>query len=290
MSAHPLDGRTLARQIEAELAPRVEQLKETFHCPCLAVVVVGDDPASRVYVRNKVHACIRTGITSFEKVLPADTDEATLLETIKNLNDDEKVDGILVQLPLPPHLTAARVIEAIDPDKDVDGFHSLSIGSLMTGRQSFVPCTPAGVMRLLKEAGCDPKGKRAVVVGRSNIVGKPLALLLLAADATVTIAHSYTKNLAELTRSADILVAAVGRENLITKDMVKLGAVVIDVGMNRNAEGKLCGDVATDVAEVASAITPVPGGVGPMTIAMLLTNTVLAAERRLERTRASAQS
>ena len=277
MSAHPLDGRTLARQIEAELAPRVEQLKETFHCPCLAVVVVGDDPASRVYVRNKIRACDRTGIESF-------------LNAIKKLNADERVDGILVQLPLPPHLTAVSVIEAIAPEKDVDGFHSLSIGSLMTGRQGFVPCTPAGVMRLLQEAGCDPKGKRAVVVGRSNIVGKPLSLLLLAADATVTIAHSRTPDLSDLTRSADILVAAVGRENLITADMVKPGAVVIDVGINRNAEGKLCGDVAADVAEVASAITPVPGGVGPMTIAMLLTNTVLAAERRLTRTRTSAQS
>ena len=281
MSAHPLDGRALARQIEAELAPRVEQLKETFHCPCLAVVVVGDDPASRVYVRNKIRACERTGITSFEVTLPADTDEVTLLAAIEELNADDKVDGILVQLPLPP---------AIDPEKDVDGFHSLSIGSLMTGRQGFVPCTPAGVMRLLEEDGRDLKGKRAVVVGRSNIVGKPLALLLLAADATVTIAHSRTPDLAELTRSADILVAAVGRENLITRDMVKPGAVVIDVGINRNAEGKLCGDVAADVAEVASAVTPVPGGVGPMTIAMLLTNTVLAAERRLERARASAQS
>ena len=200
------------------------------------------------------------------------------------------MDGILVQLPLPPHLAAVSVIEAIAPEKDVDGFHSLSIGSLMTGRQGFVPCTPAGVMRLLKEAGCNPKGKRAVVVGRSNIVGKPLSLLLLAADATVTIAHSRTPDLSDLTRSADILVAAVGRENLITADMVKPGAVVIDVGINRNAEGKLCGDVAADVAEVASALTPVPGGVGPMTIAMLLTNTVLAAERRLERIRASAQS
>ena len=186
MSAHPLDGRTLARQIEAELAPRVEQLKETFHCPRLAVVVVGNDPASRVYVRNKIRACDRTGIESFEVTLPADTDEATLLNAIKKLNADEKVDGILVQLPLPPHLTAVSVIEAIAPEKDVDGFHSLSIGSLMTGRQGFVPCTPAGVMRLLQEAGCDPKGKRAVVVGRSNIVGKPLSLLLLAADASPT--------------------------------------------------------------------------------------------------------
>ena len=274
---------SLARQIEAELAPRVEQLKETFHCPCLAVVVVGDDPASRVYVRNKIRACDRTGIESFEVTLPADTDEATLLNAIKKLNANEKVDGIL-------HLTAVSVIEAIAPEKDVDGFHSLSIGSLMTGRQGFVPCTPAGVMRLLQEAGCDPKGKRAVVVGRSNIVGKPLSLLLLAADATVTIAHSRTPDLSDLTRSADILVAAVGRENLITADMVKPGAVVIDVGINRNAEGKLCGDVAADVTEVASAITPVPGGVGPMTIAMLLTNTVLAAERRSARTRASAQS
>ena len=261
MSAHPLDGRNLARQIEAELAPRVEQLKETFHCPCLAVVVVGEDPASRVYVRNKIRACDRTGIESFEVTLPADTDEATLLNAIKELNADEKVDGILVQLPLPPHLAAVSVIEAIAPEKDVDGFHSLSIGSLMTGHQGFVPCTPAG---------------------------RPICTISLSAP--VTIAHSRTPDLAELTRSADILVAAVGRENLITRDMVKPGAVVIDVGINRNAEGKLCGDVAADVAEVASAITPVPGGVGPMTIAMLLTNTVLAAERRLERARASAQS
>lgn len=285
MSASLIDGRALARRIESELAPRIEALRADFRRPGLAVVLVGDDPASRVYVKNKILACRRTGIESFEVCLPADATEEDLLATLHRLNADDTVDGILVQLPLPGHLSAATVIEAISPEKDVDGFHSLSAGALMTGRPGFVPCTPAGVMRLLSEAGCSPSGKHAVVVGRSNIVGKPQALLLLAADATVTIAHSRTTDLAAVTRTADILIAAVGRENLITKDMVKPGAVVIDVGMNRNAEGKLCGDVAPDVADVASAMTPVPGGVGPMTIAMLLENTVLSAERRARRSR-----
>lgn len=285
MSASLIDGRALARRIESELAPRIEALRADFRRPGLAVVLVGDDPASRVYVKNKILACRRTGIESFEVCLPADATEEDLLATLHRLNADDTVDGILVQLPLPGHLSATTVIEAISPEKDVDGFHSLSAGALMTGRPGFVPCTPAGVMRLLSEAGCSPSGKHAVVVGRSNIVGKPQALLLLAADATVTIAHSRTTDLAAVTRTADILIAAVGRENLITKDMVKPGAVVIDVGMNRNAEGKLCGDVAPDVADVASAMTPVPGGVGPMTIAMLLENTVLSAERRARRSR-----
>lgn len=283
MSAQLLDGRSLARRIESELLPRVERLGETFRRPGLAVILVGDDPASRVYVKNKILACRRTGIESFEVRLAADTTEAELLSTLARLNADESVDGILVQLPLPAHLSAESVIEAISPEKDVDGFHSLSAGALMTGRPGFIPCTPAGVMRLLDEAKCDPRGRHAVVVGRSNIVGKPLALLLLQKDATVTIAHSRTPDLAHVTRCADILIAAVGREGLITKDMVKPGAVVIDVGINRNAEGKLCGDVATDVADVAGALTPVPGGVGPMTIAMLLENTVRSAERRAER-------
>ena len=248
----------------------------------LAVVLVGEDPASHVYVRNKVRACERTGIHSEEIRLSADTTEQELLAVIDRLNHDDTIDGILVQLPLPKHLSSEIVIAAISPEKDVDGFHVVSAGSLLTGRTGFRPCTPYGVMKLLEEAECDPSGKHAVVIGRSNIVGKPQALMLLEKNATVTVVHSRTQDLASMTRQADILVAAVGRAKMVKADMVKPGAVVIDVGMNRDENGKLCGDVDYEaVREIASAITPVPGGVGPMTIAMLMTNTVEAVERRL---------
>lgn len=282
MTAQIIDGKGLALRIQDELRTRVAACTEKGHCPGLAVVLVGEDPASQVYVRNKVRACERTGIKSTEIRLPAETTEAQLLEVIEKLNGDDSVDGILVQLPLPKHLSSEIVIAAISPEKDVDGFHVVSAGSLLTGRTGFRPCTPYGVMKLLESVGCDPAGKSAVVIGRSNIVGKPQALMLLEKNATVTVAHSRTKNLSAFTREADILVAAVGRAKLVTGDMVKPGAVVIDVGMNRDENGRLCGDVDFDsVKDVAGAVTPVPGGVGPMTIAMLMTNTVEAVERRL---------
>lgn len=282
MTAKIIDGKALAARIQDELKTRVEACTEHGHRPGLAVVLVGEDPASQVYVRNKVRACERTGIRSDEIRMPAETTEAELLAVIDRLNHDDAVDGILVQLPLPKHLSSELVIAAISPEKDVDGFHVVSAGSLLTGRTGFRPCTPYGVMKLLEEAGCDPAGKHAVVIGRSNIVGKPQALMLLEKNASVTIVHSRTTDLAEHTRRADILVAAVGRAKMVKADMVKPGAVVIDVGMNRDENGKLCGDVDYEnVREVASAITPVPGGVGPMTIAMLMTNTVEVVERRL---------
>ena len=252
------------------------------HRPGLAVVLVGENPASLVYVRNKMRTCTEVGIENIEVRFAADTSEATVLAKIEELNQDERVDGILVQLPLPDHINPTRIIEAIDANKDVDGFHELNAGRLMTGVTGFRPCTPYGVMKMLEAIDCDLTGKNAVVVGRSNIVGKPLALMLLEKNATVTITHSRTENLAAVTRQADILIAAVGRAKMITADMVKPGAVVIDVGMNRDEAGKLCGDVDTEsVKAVAGWITPVPGGVGPMTIAMLMTNTVEAVERRL---------
>lgn len=282
MTAAIIDGKGLALRIQDELKARVARCTAAGHRPGLAVVLVGEDPASQVYVRNKVRACERTDIRSEEIRLPAETTEAELLAVIERLNSDPETDGILVQLPLPKHLSSEIVIAAISPEKDVDGFHVVSAGSLLTGRTGFRPCTPYGVMKLLEEAGCDPAGKHAVVIGRSNIVGKPQALMLLEKNATVTVAHSRTKDLGTVTRQADILVAAVGRAKMVKADMVKPGAVVIDVGMNRDENGKLCGDVDYDsVREVASAITPVPGGVGPMTIAMLMTNTVEAVERRL---------
>ena len=281
MTAQILDGKALAAQIRSAIKTQVETLASHGVQTTLAVVLVGDDPASQVYVRNKIKACADTGIRSLEFRLPAQTTEAELLERIAGLNADENVDGILVQLPLPAQINAEAVISAIDPAKDVDGFHVANAGALMTGKEGFVPCTPYGVMRLIEMSGVDPAGKTAVVVGRSNIVGKPMGLLLLAANATVTIAHSRTPNLAEVTRRADILVAAVGRAKLIGADMVKPGAVVIDVGMNRDENGKLCGDVDfNSVKNVAGHITPVPGGVGPMTIAMLMRNTVTAAQKR----------
>lgn len=279
---HILDGKALAAEIRAELKTRVDRLAARGHRPGLAVILVGDDSASQVYVRNKIKACADTGITSLEFRMPADTSEEALLAKIAELNADPAVDGILVQMPVPRHIDARKVIDAIDPEKDVDGFHVCNAGALMIGKPGFLPCTPYGVMKLLEKAGCSIEGKHAVIVGRSNIVGKPQALLLLSKNATVTVAHSRTADLGAVTRTADILIAAVGRAKLITADMVKPGAVVIDVGMNRDENGRLCGDVDfAAVAPVAGAITPVPGGVGPMTIAMLLTNTVEAVERRL---------
>ena len=281
MSAQILDGKALAAEIRSEVKTQVAALAEKGVSTALAVILVGDDSASQVYVRNKIKACADTGIRSLEFRMPAETTQQQLLAKIAELNADESVDGILVQLPLPKQINADAVIAAIDPAKDVDGFHVANAGALVTGKQGFVPCTPFGVMRLIEKSGVNPRGKSAVIVGRSNIVGKPMALLLLAADATVTVAHSRTPDLSAVTRNADILVAAVGRAKLIKADMVKPGAVVIDVGMNRDENGKLCGDVDfAEVKEIAGNITPVPGGVGPMTIAMLMQNTVLAAQMR----------
>ncbi len=281
MSAQILDGKALAAEIRSEVKTQVAALAEKGVSTALAVILVGDDSASQVYVRNKIKACADTGIRSLEFRMPAETTQQQLLAKIAELNADESVDGILVQLPLPKQINADAVISAIDPAKDVDGFHVANAGALVTGKQGFVPCTPFGVMRLIEKSSVNPRGKSAVIVGRSNIVGKPMALLLLAADATVTVAHSCTPDLSAVTRNADILVAAVGRAKLIKADMVKPGAVVIDVGMNRDENGKLCGDVDfAEVKEIAGSITPVPGGVGPMTIAMLMQNTVLAAQMR----------
>lgn len=281
MSAQILDGKALAAEIRSEVKTQVAALAEKGVSTALAVILVGDDSASQVYVRNKIKACADTGIRSLEFRMPAETTQQQLLAKIAELNADESVDGILVQLPLPKQINADAVISAIDPAKDVDGFHVANAGALVTGKQGFVPCTPFGVMRLIEKSGVNPRGKSAVIVGRSNIVGKPMALLLLAADATVTVAHSRTPDLSAVTRNADIVVAAVGRAKLIKADMVKPGAVVIDVGMNRDENGKLCGDVDfAEVKEIAGSITPVPGGVGPMTIAMLMQNTVLAAQMR----------
>ena len=281
MSAQILDGKALAAEIRSEVKTQDAALAEKGVSTALAVILVGDDSASQVYVRNKIKACADTGIRSLEFRMPAETTQQQLLAKIAELNADENVDGILVQLPLPKQINADAVISAIDPAKDVDGFHVANAGALVTGKQGFVPCTPFGVMRLIEKSGVDPRGKSAVIVGRSNIVGKPMALLLLAADATVTVAHSRTPDLCAVTRNADILVAAVGRAKLIKADMVKPGAVVIDVGMNRDENGKLCGDVDfSEVKAIAGSITPVPGGVGPMTIAMLMQNTALAAQMR----------
>jgi len=285
MTAKILDGAALAQELRSEFKLRAEALAAEGVRPGLAVVLVGEDPASQVYVRNKVNACAQAGFHSEKIVLPPDTTAAALLERIAALNADPAIHGILVQLPLPKHIDADAVLEAILPEKDVDGFHAENIGALTQGNPRFVPCTPQGVMELLEKGGISLKGQEAVVIGRSNIVGKPMALLLLAAGATVTICHSQTRDLAFHTRRADILVAAVGRPRFVTGDMIKPGAVVIDVGINRVPEGqpdagKLCGDVDfASAVNVASAITPVPGGVGPMTIAMLLANTLLAAER-----------
>ena len=278
MAAVRMDGAALAKKIRAEIAVKTQELIASGVHPHLAVVLVGDDPASAVYVRNKENACKNAGVRSTVIRLGADCDQKTLEETVGRLNDDPQVHGILVQLPLPGHLNASRVIEMIDPRKDVDGFHAVNSGLLMNGQKGFVPCTPRGVMDILAEYDVNPRGKHAVIIGRSNIVGKPMAMLLLAADATVTVCHSRTQNLPEITRQADILIAAVGRRGFVTADMVKPGAVVIDVGINRKDEGGVCGDVAPEVFEIAGMMTPVPGGVGPMTIATLLKNTLDAAK------------
>lgn len=275
-----LDGKAISKKVKEELAEEVSELKAKGIHPCLAVIIVGDDPASRVYVNGKIRDCAQTGIESREYALAADTTQEQLIKLVETLNQDPAVSGVLVQLPLPKHLDEKAVINAIDPNKDVDAFHPVNVGKIMIGDYDYLPCTPAGVMELLDAYHIDVAGKECVVVGRSNIVGKPQAMLLLHQSGTVTICHSKTKDLKEVTRRADILVVAIGKGEFVTADMIKPGAVVIDVGMNRNADGKLVGDVKFDEAEkVAGYITPVPGGVGVMTRAMLMKNTVTAAKR-----------
>ena len=284
MSARIIDGKAIAASIRQGLKTEVAELAARGAAPGLAVILVGENPASQVYVRNKIRACAEVGIRSIEKRLPAETSETDLLTLIDELNRDPEVDGILVQLPLPAHISNVKVIDAISPEKDVDGFHVESAGRLFVGRRGFRPCTPYGIMKLLETTGLPIEGKRAVVIGRSNIVGKPMALMLLEKNATVTLAHSRTQDLKAVCREADILVAAVGRAKMIDSSYVKEGAVVIDVGMDRDEAGKLCGDVDTaSASQKAAWITPVPGGVGPMTIAMLLENTVEAARARAGR-------
>ena len=282
MSAHIIDGNALAQHWREQVARDCVALQARGVKPGLAVLLVGDNPASQVYVRNKVKACVQAGLHSVLEHLPANLSESDLLARVEALNRDPLIHGILVQLPLPAHIDAHKVIKAIDPAKDVDGFHVASAGALMTGMPGFWPCTPHGCMKMLESIGYPLSGKHAVVIGRSNIVGKPMALMLLAQNATVTICHSRTVNLKAITLQADVIVAAVGQRNTVTADMVKPGAVVIDVGMNRNEAGKLCGDVDFEaVRHIAGHITPVPGGVGPMTIAMLLVNTLESARRTL---------
>ncbi len=274
-----IDGKAVSAKVREEVAKEVAALKEQGICPGLAVVIVGDDPASRIYVNNKKKACQATGIYSEEYALPAETTQEELLALVDKLNHKKDIHGILVQSPLPKGLDEEAVVEAIDPKKDVDAFHAYNVGKIMLGDYQFLPCTPAGIMELLKAYDISVEGKRCVVIGRSNIVGKPMAMLLLHQNGTVTVCHSRTKDLPEVTRQADILVSAVGKSHFVTADMVQPRAVVIDVGMNRDENGKLCGDVDFDQVEpIASYITPVPGGVGPMTIAMLLKNTVTAAK------------
>ena len=280
MTAQRIDGIALSHKLRADVSSRAAALKAKGITPGLAVILVGENQASQVYVRNKVKACQESGLHSLLEKYSEDMSEKALLERIESLNQDPSIHGILVQLPLPQHIDAQRVIEAISPYKDVDGFHIASAGALMTGMPGFWPCTPYGCMKMLESIAYDLKGKHAVVIGRSNIVGKPMAMMLLQKNATVTICHSATPDLKAMTLQADVIVAAVGKRNVLTADMVKPGAVVLDVGMNRNDEGKLCGDVDFEgVEKVASYITPVPGGVGPMTITMLLVNTLEAAER-----------
>ena len=277
-----IDGKETSRKVRGEIAKKVQTLREQGKETGLAVVIVGENPASQVYVRNKAKACEEVGMYSEVHALPESTTEGELLALVERLNHEDKIDGILVQLPLPKHIDEERVILAIDPNKDVDAFHPVNTGKIMIGNYEFLPCTPAGVMTLLKEYNIEVEGKECVVVGRSTIVGKPQALLLLQKNGTVTVCHSRTKNLADITRRADILVVAIGKAEFITGDMIKEGAVVIDVGMNRKADGKLCGDVEFASAEAkASYITPVPGGVGPMTITTLLQNTLVASEKRM---------
>ena len=282
MTAQLIDGKALSRQLRTQVSERVAALKARGLTPGLAVILVGDNPASQVYVRNKVLACEDTGMHSVLEKYEATMSEAELLARVEALNQDPSIHGILVQLPLPAHIDAHKVIEAISPAKDVDGFHVASAGALMVGQPGFWPCTPYGCMKMLESIGYELRGKHAVVIGRSNIVGKPMAIMLLQQDATVTICHSRTPDLKAQTLQADVIVAAVGRRKVLTADMVKPGAVVIDVGMNRDDAGKLCGDVDFDgVREVAGWITPVPGGVGPMTITMLMVNTLESAERAI---------
>ena len=285
MTAQILDGNALAQKLRAGFKQEADQLAAQGIRPGLAVILVGEDPASQVYVRNKVNACAQAGFHSEKHSYPADVDAATVFARIAELNADPAIHGILVQLPLPPHFDAEAVLEAIAPEKDVDGFRAENVGALMQGKPCFIPCTPYGAMKFFEDAGITLRGKEAVIVGRSNIVGKPMAMLLMHAGATVTICHSQTQDLKAHCRRADILVAAIGKSKMITGDMVKPGAVVIDVGINRLPDGpdagKLCGDVDFDSAkEVASYITPVPGGVGPMTITMLLANTLESAQRK----------
>lgn len=280
MTAQLIDGNAVAKHLRAEVAQRAAALKAKGITPGLAVILVGEDPASQVYVGKKVQACQDAGLHSVLEKYDASLSEAELLKRVEALNNDPSIHGILVQLPLPAHIDAHKVIESISPEKDVDGFHVASAGALMTGTHGFWSCTPYGCIKLLESTGIDLRGKHAVVIGRSNNVGKPMALMLLQKNATVTICHSATQDLKAHTLQADVIVAAVGRRNTLTADMVKPGAVVIDVGMNRNEQGKLCGDVDfANVKEVAGWITPVPGGVGPMTVTMLLVNTLEAAER-----------
>ena len=284
MTAQIIDGNAVSKQLRLDVVQRTSALRARSITPGLAVVLVGDNPASQVYVRHKVKACEDSGLFSLLDKHPATLSEADLLARIHALNNDPAIHGILVQLPLPAHIDAQKVTEAIAPAKDVDGFHVASAGALVVGQPGFWPCTPYGCMKMLESLndgkGYDLRGKHAVVIGRSNIVGKPMALMLLQKNATVTVCHSATTDLKAMTLQADVIVAAVGKRNVLTADMVKPGAVVIDVGMNRNDQGKLCGDVDFDgVSQVAGYITPVPGGVGPMTITMLLVNTLEAAER-----------
>ncbi|MBQ6067648.1 MAG: bifunctional methylenetetrahydrofolate dehydrogenase/methenyltetrahydrofolate cyclohydrolase FolD [Clostridia bacterium] len=282
MSAKIIDGKAIAARIKENAAKDAAEVARAIgRKPCLAVVIVGEDPASRVYVNNKKKACEACGITSLEYALPEQTSQEELLALIDRLDRDDAVDGVLCQLPLPAHISEEKVIEAISPDKDVDGFHPVNVGKMVTGGEGFLPCTPAGLIEMLKYEGIETAGKRCVVIGRSNIVGKPAALLMLRENATVTVCHSRTNGLKEIVREADIVIAAVGRPKFVTADMLKPGAVVLDVGINRLPDRTLCGDVDFAAAsETVSAITPVPGGVGPMTVAMLMKNTVEAARRR----------
>ncbi len=280
MPAQRIDGKAIADKVRGEVASEVACLRTRGIVPGLAVIIVGADPASQVYVRNKVIACEKASIASIHLELPASISQTELLDHVARLNADPRVHGILVQLPLPAHVDANAIIETIAPHKDVDGFSRVNVGALSVGAPLFVPCTPRGCMRMLAEIGCDPRGLHAVVIGRSNIVGKPIAMLLTNASATVTLAHSQTRNLPEVVRQADIVVAAVGRPRFVQASWLKPGAVVLDVGLNRLPDGKLCGDVDFDAASaVAGWITPVPGGVGPMTVAMLLDNTLNAAKK-----------
>lgn len=274
-----IDGKAVSKAVKEQVKAECEALKEKGVTPGLAVIIVGDDPASQVYVKNKEKACEECGFYSVKYALPAETTQAELNALVDELNNDDKINGILCQLPLPSHLDDKEVINRIDPIKDVDAFHPVNVGAIMIGDYNFLPCTPAGVMELIHSTGIDVSGKKAVVMGRSNIVGKPMAMLLLHENATVEITHSRTQNLADITGAADILVAAIGKAKFVKADMVKQGAVVIDVGMDRDENGKLCGDVDfEDVKDKCSFITPVPGGVGPMTISMLMRNTLTAAK------------